>query len=159
MSDLLDLYRRQFDYTQWANRSIAHMIRSGRPDDEFIIAQLAHIGAVQQLWLNRIRAFKPEHFEVWPTLSLEDATSYAVDETLVWSAWQDAALHNGLHAAHAYTNSRGEDYQSTAADMMTQVVLHGMHHRGVITRRLRDHDVAVSALDFIHWARTVDFSS
>jgi uncharacterized damage-inducible protein DinB len=58
-----------------------------------------------------------------------------------------------LAAKVTYTSTEGETYTNTVADIVSQVVTHGAHHRGQIIAALRAAGHTPPLLDFIYAVR------
>jgi len=52
-----------------------------------------------------------------------------------------------------YRNSKGERWQSSVADVLTHVLLHGSYHRGQIASAVRAAGGIPAYTDFIHASR------
>ena len=90
---------------------------------------------------------------MWPDLSLEECARGIEEMRGRWSAFLERAGPAELSRTVAYTNSKGERWESSVADILTHVVLHGTYHRGQIATRLRDAGGEPAYTDFIEAAR------
>jgi uncharacterized damage-inducible protein DinB len=74
----------------------------------------------------------------------------------VAKAWRNllsAASDEDLVRPVHYTNSKGETYTSTVADIMMHVAMHSAYHRGQIASDMRAAGVEPAYTDFIHAVR------
>jgi uncharacterized damage-inducible protein DinB len=53
----------------------------------------------------------------------------------------------------SYKNSRGEDWTSSVADILNQLILHAAHHRGQISLEIRRSGKTPAPVDYIHAVR------
>jgi uncharacterized damage-inducible protein DinB len=149
---MTDNYRRLFDYEAWANRETLASLRAAANPPEKARKLLGHIVGAGRLWISRIEgAAKPP--AVWPDLSLEECARGIEEMRGRWSAFLERADPAELSRAVGYTNSKGERWESSVADILTHVVLHGTYHRGQIASRLRDAGGEPAYTDFIEAAR------
>jgi uncharacterized damage-inducible protein DinB len=137
-------------HMRWADALIADALADGAPGDAGRL--FAHIAAVEHLWFARVQG-EPARIAVWPTLSPADARIVAAEhadlfEQLVRAA-DDTALARRVH----YRNSAGREFDSTVADIVTHVAMHGSHHRGQILRALRAAEREPPYVDFIQFTR------
>jgi uncharacterized damage-inducible protein DinB len=72
-----------------------------------------------------------------------------------WNAYlatlTDAELARSVH----YTNSAGLEFDSTVEDILLQVLLHAMNHRGQVSAQLRAAGFEPNGTDYIGFARGV----
>lgn len=111
----------------------------------------AHMAAAAHVWLSRLEGRAPSH-PVWPDLPLPEAQRLAAESLggLRRHADQDA---DALERAIEYRTSSGGTFRNSVREMITQVVLHGMHHRGQVALLTRRAGGTPAATDFIFYAR------
>ncbi len=147
-----DDFKRLFDYEAWANGETLASLRAAAKPPEKARKLLGHILGAGRLWLSRIEgAVKPP--AVWPELSLEESARGVEELRGCWRAFLERADAAELSRSVAYTNSKGERWESSVADILTHVVLHGTYHRGQIAAVLRDAGWEPAYTDFIEAAR------
>ena len=142
---------RMLRYDIWANRATLDSLRQGTPPARSL-TWMAHIVGAEHLWLARfLRRTAP--LPVWPDLSVEECARHLKQ---LGGAWQEY-LAEADAAAWAqevpYTNSKGEEWSSTAQDIFTHVTLHSAYHRGQIASDVRAAGQTPAYTDFIHAVR------
>lgn len=152
---MLEVLRRQFAWTDWANHSTFAALRRAHPAPPQAARRLAHLAATEHLWLARLER-RPQPMPVWPELDLEATGAYLDELPELWRRYFDRAGESGLTGNVAYTNSKGESFTNRAGDILLHVVSHGAYHRGQISADLRAGGFDPVLTDFIHWVRTVD---
>jgi uncharacterized damage-inducible protein DinB len=85
-------------------------------------------------------------------LSLEDAAALAAASLAGLRAMANAPPE-ALAREVEYQTSTGQVFRSTAADILSQIVLHGSYHRGQIALLTRQAGGAPVATDYIVYAR------
>jgi uncharacterized damage-inducible protein DinB len=152
--DLAD-FRKLFAYERWANREALRSIRAaGTPARALKL--LAHIVAAQALWLARLKGEKPP-LPVWPELSAEECERHLATTSAAWEAYLDGLGDSGLSALTSYTNSKGEHWSNTAADVFLHVAMHGTYHRGQIASDVRASGHTPAYTDYIEGVRRRSF--
>jgi len=74
-------------------------------------------------------------------------------ETTEWGGYLAKLGEADLAGTIEYRNSKGEQWQSTVADVLTHVLLHGSYHRGQIASAIRAAGGTPAYTDFIHATR------
>lgn len=150
--DIEDHFRRLLDYDYWANReTLSSMKAAGQPAGRSL-QLFSHLIAAEGVWIERVTG-KKRGVAVWPELTLEQCEA---ELAAVRSAWRDYL--NGPAGSDAqrivtYTNTKGEAWQSTLAEILTQMILHSAYHRGQIASEVRMSGNTPAYTDFIHCAR------
>jgi uncharacterized damage-inducible protein DinB len=115
-------------------------------------AIVAHLVGSGRLWLDRLDSRAPTT-EVWPSLTLDQCETGFRELESAWSSYLESLEEKNLARAIAYTNSKGERWESTVRDVLLHVVLHGSYHRGQIAMLLRQSGQAPAYTDFIEATR------
>ena len=149
---LVDHFRRQFSYDEWANREVLSAIRAGGPAQPRSLQLLAHIIAAECLWLDRIQQ-KPQSLPVWPEFDLERCERQAADQARRWREYLNQMDESELSRVVSYKNSKGEPWSSTVGDILTHVATHSAYHRGQIASHMREHGQTPVYTDYIHAVR------
>jgi uncharacterized damage-inducible protein DinB len=143
---------RLFAYDGWANgEALAALRRAGAPPPR-ALAWMAHVVAVEWLWLGRLRREK-RAVVAWPDLALDRCAEELAALAAAWRAYLGELTPERLAEPIAYVNSQGEPWTSTADDVLTQVVTHSVYHRGQIAAELRAAGHTPPCTDFIHAVR------
>ncbi|HMK28420.1 MAG TPA: DinB family protein [Terriglobales bacterium] len=142
---------RLFSYDRWANREVFSSLAPPAQPTARALGWMAHIVAVEQLWLWRILGKGP--VVVWPALSLDECQRYF---GIVAAEWQDYLAHvtaSELERRVAYVNSKGVAYESLVEDIMMHTLMHSTYHRGQIAADLRASGNQPAYTDFIQGVR------
>jgi uncharacterized damage-inducible protein DinB len=143
-------FRRLFRYDRWANGEVAKAL-SAKNAPEKSVNWMAHILAAEALWLARIQK-RPAPMAVWPKIKAEDLAAQAESVHKSWQEFLEKA-EGALDSTCEYTNSKGERYSSSVADILMHVVMHSAYHRGQIAADMRANGVEPVYTDFIHAVR------
>ncbi len=149
---LLEHFRRQFEYDFWANAEVLRVL-AGLPDPPSRSTRLlAHIIAAEHLWLNRLLNHSPR-LAVWPDLSLAECGAELRQCNPHGNPiWTDYPMAIYL-ASCGYTNSKGEGWKNSVADILSHVGLHSSYHRGQIALEVRRSGSSPAYTDYVHAAR------
>jgi len=148
---LIEYFRRQFAYDEWANREVLAALRGSSGDASTRSLQLiAHVLSAERLWLERLQQ-RPQSLPVWPQWSLEHCGQHSAELARLWREYLHAQPE--LSQAVSYKNSKGEPWTSTVQDILTHVVMHSAYHRGQIASHMRASGETPAYTDFIHCVR------
>ena len=148
-----DRQRRQLRFHRWAHGAFVEALEALEEPPERCVRWLAHLVASDALWLGRILG-RPQRLAVWPQLDLAGCRKEMAQLAWEWQEYARKLDPEELDRAVAYTNSKGEPWESLVDDILTHLVVHGAHHRGQIAAELRAHGVAPPYTDFIQATRT-----
>ncbi|HEX2224346.1 MAG TPA: DinB family protein [Thermoanaerobaculia bacterium] len=152
----LEHLTRLFTYDDWANRESLASLRAAAAPPPRALRWMAHIVAVERLWLGRLLAAGEGGGRVvtWPDLTLDECEA-GLDE--LRGRWQDylaGLTPEDLQRQVSYVNTQGDTWTNTAGDILLQTVTHSGYHRGQIAAELRAAGEAPVLTDFIHAVRT-----
>jgi uncharacterized damage-inducible protein DinB len=150
--ELIDHFRRQFAYNEWANREVLATLQDTAGSLEKPIQYLAHILSAELLWLNRLKRQSPT-IAVWPHFDWEQCASQLGKVSSAWNQYLQSLGSAELLGTASYTNSKGEGWSSTVQDILSHVLLHSAYHRGQIASTMRANDQTPAYTDFIHAVR------
>ena len=150
--DLVDYFRRQFAYNEWADREVLAAIRKHAGASARPLQLMAHILSAERLWLERLMQ-QPQSLSVWPEFNLEQGEAQAADLGRMWRDYLDDMLPADLSRRISYKNSRGEAWSSAVLDVLTHVLMHSAYHRGQIASHMRASGQTPPYTDFIHAVR------
>jgi uncharacterized damage-inducible protein DinB len=148
----LDDARRLLRYDHWANREVVRALRATREPVPRALQRLAHIVAAEQLWLDRLLR-RPPRLAVWPDLSVEQSEALVDEMAWAWNGYLGELTAARLRERIAYTNSKGQPWTNTVADVLHHVVMHSVYHRGQIAGDLRAAGSEPAYTDFIEAVR------
>jgi uncharacterized damage-inducible protein DinB len=144
------------DHAVWADARAHDTIR-GLPADSPERAQAtrlyAHLAAAEHVWLARLEGRTPAH-PVWPALALDAAAALAAESR---AGLRAVAADGPERLGHeiVYRTTAGDEFRSTVADVLAQVVLHGSYHRGQIALLARAGGGTPAVTDYIVFTRGV----
>jgi len=149
---LTERFRRELSFDDWANREVLrHLQRESQPPAS-CVRWLAHVLGAQCEWLARLRGEKSP-LPVWPSLTLDELELELGRLQRAWSEFLSTLDPDAWTRSITYVNSKGQSWSSRVEDVLTHVLLHGAHHRGQIACALREADLSVPAMDYIHATR------
>jgi uncharacterized damage-inducible protein DinB len=148
--ELIEYFRRQFAYDEWANREVLTILRGSGAASTRPVQLMAHVLSAERLWLERLTQ-QSQTLPVWPQFTLEHCEQQATAMGRLWREYLDAKLH--LARSISYKNSKGEPWTSSVQDILTHVVMHSAYHRGQIASHMRASGQTPAYTDFIHCVR------
>lgn len=151
--DMLQHYRRLFQYDAWANQEVLAQFKREKNPPARAVKFLAHVIAAETLWLERIKGEKPS-LAVWPEFTLAACETLLATITQRWQDYLATLTSETLAQEIAYTNTKGETFRSAVDDILLNVVLHAAYHRGQIATDVRGAGHTPAYTDFIHAARS-----
>ena len=148
---VLPRFRRRFDHHAWAGSTLAGAL-AATPDASALRAA-AHALAADRVWWCRLTG-APVDTDVWPVLDAGAVRQRAGSTASDWRALLGGMAEGDLYRVVSYHNSRGQPFDTSVADILDHVLLHGAHHRGQANAALRAAGATPPALDYIAWARS-----
>jgi len=144
--------QRLVDHMTWADAQTLSKLRSA-PEDTAALKWYAHVLAVERVWYMRLHGQDWTTQRVWPSLSLDECAALAEQTAGQFQQFVSQLKDEDLEREVKYTNSAGESFSSSIADIVAHVALHGVHHRGQIAASLRANEIDPPSLDYIRFAR------
>lgn len=135
----------------WADRRTAAMLATLDDPPAELVRIWAHILAAEATWLARIAGRAPE-VPVWPDLTRAECDALMGRNHEAIAALADAPAEE-LERLVTYRNSRGDAFRNTVSEMLHQVALHGMYHRGQVAMEVRRLGGTPQATDLIFYLR------
>jgi len=151
MSPGVARYARLLRYDAWANGASLASLQFGDPPPK-ALRWMAHLVGSGELWLARLRN-EPPAMAVWPDLDRAQCASGVAHLAEQWPRYLETLRDDDLEESVGYRNTRGEDWTSTVADILTHVTMHGSYHRGQIAAAVRERRGEPAYTDFIHAVR------
>ncbi|HEY6826716.1 MAG TPA: DinB family protein [Gemmatimonadaceae bacterium] len=137
---------------RWADDLVADALTVGETTDAEALRLFAHIASVEHLWYSRILGRAPD-VAVWPALGVSEARELASRHADLFHAMVAEADATALGRLVTYRNSKGRTYESSVADIVVHVCMHGGYHRGQIARQLRAAGREPPYTDYIEFTR------
>jgi uncharacterized damage-inducible protein DinB len=149
----LDAFQRLFAYDAWGNLTTLESLQLGTlSPSSRASALVGHLVGAGRLWLDRLNG-RSASVEIWPVLSLEECEAAFREMDAAWKEYLGGLKPDDLKMVVAYTNSKGEPWESTVGDILTHVALHGTYHRGQIAMLVRQSGNAPAYTDYIEATR------
>jgi uncharacterized damage-inducible protein DinB len=142
-------------YDLWANTVIVDAF-----DDEVpvkAVTLMSHIINACEIWTGRLKG-KISEIHPWApyeVLMLKQMLN-KTNENL--HNYISKVNNDMLFAGINYTNTKGEEFTSTPADILTHLFNHSTYHRGQIAVLLKEKHGTAPVTDFIHCARSMERS-
>jgi uncharacterized damage-inducible protein DinB len=150
--EMIEHLNRQLAYNTWANRVVLRSLLAARTVPERASAVMAHLIGAEWLWLRRL-GHRAAPIEVWPALPLTECEGQLLELLRAWQVYLVNLSPDSLGHEIRYTNSKGENWVNTVADILTHVALHSSYHRGQIATLLGRAGEAAAYSDYIECAR------
>ena len=141
--------RRRFRYHAWATAQLVDAVRA--EPLPAALRPLAHALTAGRVWLLRLAGEPTDAVALWPALDADGIAALARRNAEAWDAL--AADAHAPGGSVAYTNSRGEAFETDRGDIMEHVLLHAAYHRGQTAAALRAAGIAPPSTDFVLWLR------
>ena len=151
-------FQRLFRYDAWANREVLAALHAIGNAPERSVELLAHMAGAGNVWLARLKQEQPP-LAIWPQLSLTECERYLLTLESAWPEQLDKLGLSSLAENVEYRNSRGEEFSTSVADVLMQVLMHGTYHRGQIAMDMRAHGFTPVLTDYIAAERKGVFSA
>jgi uncharacterized damage-inducible protein DinB len=117
------------------------------------IRLVSHSLTAERIWLMRLRNEVTGGAAIWPLLSPTACASLASVNAAAFRAFLEALDTEGLGENVRYQNSKGTEYRTSVADVLTHVLLHSAYHRGQAATALREAGAEPPVTDFIAYVR------
>src|SRR5438132_8615798 len=121
MMDMLGYFRRLFAYDTWANREVLSRLQTFGTPPSRSIQLLSHILSAERLWLERIER-RQATYPVWPDFSMVKCEAEVTDLPRLWHKYLGGIQPAQLVQTVNYTNSKGESWTNSVADILTHVI-------------------------------------
>ena len=152
--DALAAFRRMWEHAAWADELLLSALEAMHPPPELAWREYSHVLGAESVWLDRLLG-RPQRVDVWPELTTTEATALATSLRGEYDRYLDGLDADALDARTPYTNSAGRSFETSVADILLQVALHGQYHRGKINLLLREGGHEPVPTDYISFARGV----
>lgn len=143
----LAYFHRLVDHAAWANARTLGALDPG------VERLFAHVLETERIYLERMRGEDPWPQDFWPELSPDARAALAAELPTRYHAFLDGLADDGLASRVRYRNSRGTEFHTSIADLLTHLFMHGAYHRGQIATAIRLAGGEPVATDFIVFTR------
>ncbi|MFZ1731794.1 MAG: DinB family protein [Bacteroidota bacterium] len=150
---LRDHFLRTYDFNTQANQRIVDALRAvDQPIDE-ALGLLGHMLHAEKLWFLRLEGFDTGTLTAWPSLTLNECAELAAITGDSAHSFIKRLDDQSIEVRVQYSNSKGDVYTNTIADILNHLSHHGAYHRAQINRIIREHGAEPAKVDFISFAR------
>jgi len=110
---------------------------------------MGHNIAAHETWNSRIEMRSPK-LGVWEGTPLDE-----MESSFYLNLENSIFILDKYPVEHVvnYTNTKGEPFSNSMADIFTHVLMHSMYHRGQIARSLREANIAPPDTNYISYRR------
>jgi uncharacterized damage-inducible protein DinB len=151
---VLAYFARLADHLAWADAEVLAALGTAAGAPESALTIYAHLLGAEHVWLARLKG-EPPRVAVWPDSPLAECAALAADNARALRAFVAGLAPADLDRNVHYVNSAGLAFDSTVADILLQVLLHGAYHRGQVALLLRSHGQDPAPTDYIAFVRGV----
>lgn len=149
---MLEALTKLVRHMEWADARVVASLRAADPPPD-ALRLFNHIVGAERLWYLRLQQEDWTTQPVWPSLTLEACASLAELNAKTYREYLDNMEEPDLARAITYTNSKGQEYTNTVADILLHMTTHGSYHRGQIARILRRAGQEPPSTDYILFVR------
>ena len=141
-----------FEYNKYANNLFIKVISDSNIENTKINKLMSHVLNAHDIWLCRLQK-KVARFGSWEIHS-NDLLSEINQQLHIEAQYFINTLSlNDFNGIIKYMNTKGESFENTIADGLTQLINHGTHHRAQISLLLRQLEIEPPASDYIFYMR------
>ena len=148
-----DHFLNLLEYDNWANTKILNSIIAQNVDNENIKRILSHISLAQKIWYLRLTRQKKVIYDMWEVLKISECSDIFAANYQGFKKFIMSQNEENLSETITYKNSKGNEYSNTISDMLIQVSLHSVYHRGQIAREMRLINKEPVLTDYIAFVR------
>jgi uncharacterized damage-inducible protein DinB len=160
MANLIDQYRRWFEYELEAHRKTLDSLRGVAADrngsDEWqrAVQLFAHLIMTRQVWLFRMGGPVAEPTDYFPEgKSIDELAAMAEASAVAWSSYYEGLTSEELARVCDYVRSDGVGFRNSVEDTLVHLFGHSFYHRGQIAALVRAMGGTPAATDYIFSVR------
>lgn len=146
---------RLYEHAAWANRRVLELLRAQGAANERAQELFAHILNSERVWITRLQGQDSNALPIWSKLSLDECAALVEENAAVYHRFIAELPEAEFSRVLTYRNQTGRQFQTSIADILTHVAMHGAYHRGQITEVVRRAGGEPVGTDFIIFAREV----
>ena len=145
-------FTRLYQYDRYVNNIITDaIIAANHPEETEKL--MAHLLGAQQVWLSRCLKENKNLSAIWPDWKADSFKQIITDNHNAWIAFLEQTSPEDFEQEIAYKDSKGNEFKTRLADMITQITNHGTHHRAQIGQILKTAGVQLPVTDYIFYLR------
>jgi len=137
-----------FAYDAWANARALDSIEPLGPEGDKARTLMAHLAAAKFNWLDRIHGRQPGT-PFFPAWSVAESRAKHAEAEAAWKSFMAGLTDADVSRAIVYRNLAGVEARRTYGQIMTQLSLHGPHHRGQVASIVRAAGLEPAKTDYI----------
>lgn len=137
---------------RWANKRIYDYLSTLNEYPQKINDYFSHIVAAEDLWISRMIK-TDRNLRVWPEITLNEIGEFIETNYSKYKKFIESLGDDGFEELHRYTNSKGNEYDTSTYDVLNQIFIHGYYHRGQINSTLRNNGLEPVSIDYIAYTR------
>ncbi|HWZ35949.1 MAG TPA: DinB family protein [Mucilaginibacter sp.] len=146
-------FLRMFGYDLYANNQILAAMRGTKTPQNTLVL-MAHLLGAQQRWLKRCKNQSEAGLEMFPQVETIPFEMLIVQNNREWSDFLSDLSDADMNRVIVYKNTSGTEFKSTIAEIATQVINHGTHHRAQIGQHLKQAGLeTLPVTDYIFYIR------
>jgi uncharacterized damage-inducible protein DinB len=151
--DRLAFVKRQFEYHAWAQDRAAKALAEAEKPHAHAVALLAHVVSADRVWLGRLHGKDMLAQDLWPEMTLADCRRQIESVRASYRDYLGGLAAADLDSVKPYKNSKGIPFETSAGDVLEQVIAHAAYHRGQIAAEMRREGSAPVNTDYITFVR------
>ncbi|MDD5360964.1 MAG: DinB family protein [Ignavibacteria bacterium] len=150
--ELINHYKRLFDYDFWANTRVLEVIEKNNHGNTKVELLFSHILNSQQVWLHRINS-KSHSIDPWEIIEPAYFRDYMNNVHTGWKYYLSGLKPKGLNVVISYENTSGDKFKNKLYDIMSHVLNHSTYHRAQISSIIKSSGYTPAITDYIAFAR------
>jgi uncharacterized damage-inducible protein DinB len=150
--ELINHYKRLFDYDFWANTRVIEVIEKNSYGNTKVELLFSHILNSQQVWFHRINS-KSNGIDPWEIIEPPYFRDIMNNVHNSWAEYLSGLKPKGLSATISYENSSGEKFKNKLSDILSHLLNHSTYHRAQISSIIKSSGYTPAITDYIAYAR------
>lgn len=148
-------FTRLFDHAAWGNQRVLELLRAQSSVTARAQELFAHILNSERVWITRLHGHDSNALPIWSELSLDECAALLEENAAAYRQFIGDLPAAEFSRVLTYRNQTGKQFQTSIADILTHVAMHGAYHRGQITEAVRHAGGEPVGTDFILFTREV----
>ncbi len=144
--------KKLLEYDLWASRLLMEQLMNLKGESlAGVIRLLSHVTNAQDIWLSRIS----DHVMtggVWDSFDVKALYMRIEYLNTLWKT-ETERLDADPEEVISYQTHEGEEFKTLLSDIFSHVINHGTHHRGQVSRIIRESGYAPPQTDYIYYCR------
>ncbi|HVM32807.1 MAG TPA: DinB family protein [bacterium] len=131
MTDLLNQFRKNFQYNHWANDLFRTALLEMKDPPEKGLQLFRHILFAMDVWLARLQTRDLSGFkDPYPPIPLAEFGAKLEGLRAPWDSYLSQLEPGDLEKTFVFANVAGERYEQVVRNVLVHVVNHSHYHRG-----------------------------